>query len=310
MSTILVTGGAGFIGSHVVDAYVAEGHRVVILDDLSTGKAEFVNPKAVFYRESIASPAIAEIFDKEKPDVVNHLAAQIDVRKSVEQPLFDAETNVLGSLNLLECCVKYKVGKLIFASTGGAIYGEVDSLPVSEAVQPHPISHYGAAKFAVENYIFVYGALYGLKYTILRFPNVYGPRQNPHGEAGVCSILVQKMLAGEPPTLFGFGDPIRDYVFVGDIARGCVLALDKGDGATVNLGSCVGTSVRQLFDILKSHIGFKLDPVLKPIRPGEIHGIYITGDRARETLGWIPQVSLEDGLAQVVDYVRHSSPGH
>lgn len=307
MKRILVSGGAGFIGSHVVDAYVEAGHHVAVVDNLSSGFREFVNPKAVFYEMDIRSERLHEVLETEKPEIVNHLAAQIDVRRSVEEPAFDAEINILGSLSVLEAAVKSGVKKFLFASTGGAIYGEPEDLPVSEEYWPRPICHYGAAKYSVEHYIYLYRHLYGLDFTVLRFPNVYGPRQNPHGEAGVCSILIGLMLEGRAPTLYGFGEPLRDYVFVGDIARANLLALDNGSGETLNLGSGSGTSVRQIFDSLQEILEFPDEPVLKELRPGEIHKIYITGDRARDVLGWAPRVALRDGLRQTVDHIRAAS---
>jgi UDP-glucose 4-epimerase len=235
----------------------------------------------------------------------------MDVRRSLQEPVFDAQVNILGAINLLENCVRHKVGKFIFASTGGAIYGEPETtaMPVPETYVPRPVCHYGASKLASEHYIDLYGILYGLRYTILRFPNVYGPRQNPHGEAGVCAILVGLMLEGKQPTLFGFGEPTRDYVYVGDIARANVIALEKGDGETINLGSARGTSVRQIFDVLKNLTGYPGEPILKPLRPGEIHHIYITGDKAREILGWQPEVTLEEGLEKTLEHTRRKSAG-
>jgi UDP-glucose 4-epimerase len=303
---ILVTGGAGFIGSNVVDAYIREGHEVVVVDNLSTGLRENLNPKATFHEVDICDAAFADVFAREKPQAVAHLAAQIDVRRSVQEPTFDARVNILGSINVLEACVKHGADKIIFASTGGAVYGEPDpaALPLTEECPPRPACHYGTSKLSVEHYIDLYSILYGLRYTILRFPNVYGPRQNPHGEAGVCAILVGLMLAGKTPTLFGFGEPLRDYVYVGDIARGCVLALDKADGQILNLGSGKGTSVREIFDELKRVIGFEGEPVLEPLRPGEIQKTYITGDKARELLGWKPEVDLAEGLKRTLEHVR------
>ena len=301
---ILVTGGAGFIGSHVVDAYIEAGHDVTVVDNFMRGSMDNVNPEAAFVKADIRDKGLAEVFASARPEVVNHLAAQIDVRLSVEQPMFDAECNILGSVNVLQNCVDHQVGKLIFASTGGAIYGDVDTLPVSEDHVPKPVCHYGVSKFAVESYIHLYGALYGLRYTILRFPNVYGPRQDPHGEAGVCSILAGSMLEGQAPTLYGHGTPLRDYVYVGDIARANVLALESGDGEILNLGSGRGTSVKELYDALKELTGFVGEPVLKPIRPGEIQQIYITGDKAAEVLGWRPEVDLREGLTRTVEYIR------
>jgi UDP-glucose 4-epimerase len=304
MAKILVTGGAGFIGSHVTDTYIAAGHDVVVVDNLLSGSRKNVNPKATFYETDIRSEELGLIFAREKPQFVNHLAAQIDVRRSLQEPLFDAEVNILGGLNLLELCVKNKIEKFLFASTGGAIYGEPPALPASEETPPHPKCHYAASKLAFEHYIELYRVLYGLRYTVLRFPNVYGPRQSPEGEAGVCSILAGLMLRGKTPTLYGFGNPLRDYVFVGDIARGGLLALDKGDGEIINLGSGKGTSVRELFDTIAEILGFTAEPKLEPLRPGEIERVYITGDKAARILGWKPEVPLREGLRRIVEHIR------
>ncbi|MCP4643339.1 MAG: NAD-dependent epimerase/dehydratase family protein [bacterium] len=301
---ILVTGGAGFIGSHIVDNYVAQGHTVTIVDNLVTGSRKNLNPSAEFVEMDICSDELGSVFERVKPDAVMHLAAQIDVRMSVENPIFDAQSNILGSINVLQNCVDHKVGKFIFASTGGAIYGNVDALPVSEEVIPMPVSHYGTSKLSVEHYIYLYHVLYGLRHTVLRFPNVYGPRQSPHGEAGVCSILTGLMLQGKTPTLFGFGKAMRDYVYVGDIARAAVLALDTGDSETLNLGSNQGTSVMEIFELLRDLLSFEQDPVLKPLRPGEIDSIYITGDKAKAVLGWEPQVDMRQGLANLIEHIR------
>ncbi len=303
---ILVTGGAGFIGSHVVDAYLAAGHNVIVVDDLSSGSRENLNDSAQFIELDIRSKMLGEIFDDVKPDIVNHHAAQIDVRHSLTEPMRDADINVLGAINLLENCVKHKVRKLIYASTGGAIYGSpaATDLPASETCPPLPMCHYGLSKHVVELYTRLYNALYGLPYTILRYPNVYGPRQNPHGEAGVCAIFAGLMLAGKRPVLYGDGAPVRDYVYVGDIARASVLALDKAPGEIINLGSGKGTSVRELYDTLSEITGFQEQPDLAPLRPGEVERIYITGDKARALLGWSPEVNLHEGLRRTVESVR------
>lgn len=304
MSKILVTGGAGFIGSHVVDGYVEAGHEVVIVDDFSTGVRANVNPAARVYELDIRDEGLADIVASETPDAICHLAAQIDVRRSVTEPIFDAQVNILGGINLLELSVKHGVKKFIFASTGGAIYGVQEKLPASEETTPHPECHYATSKLAFEHYLGLYGRLYNLRYTVLRFPNVYGPRQRPDGEAGVCAILTGLMLAGKAPTLFGHGTPLRDYVFVKDIARGALLALDKGDGETINLGSGRGTSVRELFDTLKDALRFEGEPVLADLRPGEVQENYITGDKAARVLGWRPETTLEQGLRETAAYIR------
>lgn len=304
MARILVTGGAGFIGSHVADAYIAAGHTVSIVDNLVSGTKRNLPAAAAFHEVDINSPELATVFDIEQPDFVSHLAAQIDVRRSLLDPGFDAQTNVVGSISLLEQCVKHGVKKFLFASTGGAIYGEPKTLPASEETPSAPLCHYGVSKYCVEQYIRLYHTLYRLPYTILRFPNVYGPRQSPHGEAGVCSILAGLMLHGKAPVLYGHGEPLRDYVYVGDIARGATLALEKGDGAIINLGSGRGTSVRELFEHFKQIIGFDGEPDLKPLRAGEVARIYTTGDRAWELLGWKPMMELREGLRATTEFVR------
>lgn len=308
MARILVTGGAGFIGSHVVDAYIAAGHEVFVLDNLIAGTRENLNPEAQFIEKDVRSVELADVFAEVKPEVVNHLAAQIDVRRSLEDPLYDADVNILGGINLLENSIKHKVSKFIFASTGGAIYGEPKKLPADEHTEPNPKCHYAASKLAFEHYLRLYNNLYQLRYTILRYPNVYGPRQRHDGEAGVCSILTGMMLRGQTPTLYGFGEPLRDYVFVGDIAQANLLALDKGDGACVNTGSGRGTSVRELYDTLADIVGFQATPHLAPLRPGELDKVYLTGDEAGRVLGWTVKVGLREGLEQTVAHIRAATP--
>jgi UDP-glucose 4-epimerase len=301
---ILVTGGAGFIGSHVADAFIEAGHDVLIVDDLSSGRRENINPKARFYEMDIRSPQLAELFKNEKPDVVNHHAAQMNVTYSVAHPRIDAEINVLGMINILGNCIAYGAKRITFASTGGAIYGSPKELPATEATHPEPLSPYAVSKLSGEEYVKLYSRIHGLPFVILRYTNVFGPRQIPHGECGVCAVLTELMLEGRQPTLYGFGEPVRDYVYVGDVARANLHALDKGEGRHINICSGKGTTVFEIFNALKTAIGFNAEPVLKPLRPGEVDKMYAANNLAAEVLGWQPQVTLQDGLARTVQSMR------
>ena len=234
---VLVTGGAGFIASHVVDRLVSEGHEVVVVDDLSAGDENNLNAKAAFYRMDIRSPELASVFETEKPDIVDHHAAQALVVRSLREPMLDCWMNIEGSINIIHLSHRYGVKKIIYASTGGALYGEPEYLPVDEEHPVNPLAPYGASKHTVEHYLYMYGVNYGLNYTVLRYPNVYGPRQDPHGEAGVIAIFTQRMLDGQQPIIFGDGTATRDYVYIGDIVEANVLALDIGDRVICNLGS-------------------------------------------------------------------------
>ena len=299
---VLVTGGAGFIGSHVVDLFVAEGHQVVVVDDLSTGKGENLNHEARFYRVDIRSSELEKVFATEKPEVISHHAAKANVRESMEKPILYAEVNILGSLNLLELSRKYGVRKIIYASTGGAVYGEPQYLPVDEDHPINPLDPYGASKHHVEHYLYLYRANYGLAYTVLRYPNVYGPRQDPYGEAGVVAIFAHQMLQNRQAVINGSGEQERDFVYVGDVARSNLLALERGDGGIYNLGSGIGTSINEIFDRLKAITGYQGDKVHGPPKPGEVFKIRLDASRAREELGWVPQISLEEGLRRTVEY--------
>ncbi|MFC1682623.1 NAD-dependent epimerase/dehydratase family protein [Candidatus Zixiibacteriota bacterium] len=301
---ILVTGGAGFIGSNVADEFIAQGHEVVIVDDLSTGFQNNVPKEATFYPVDIRDPDLSNVFEKEKPEVVDHHAAQIDVRKSVVDPMFDAQVNVLGSLNVLQQCVKHGVKKVLYASTGGAVYGEPDYLPADEKHPIRPLCQYGITKHTVEHYLYLYHHNYGLDYTVLRYPNVYGPRQDPHGEAGVVAIFTEALFAGQRPTIFGDGTHTRDYVFVGDIARANHLALEAGSGQVINLGWGREISVNDICTCLKKHLGVEIEPIYAEERLGEIHRICLNGARAQEQLHWQPQVALDEGIRRTVEYYR------
>ena len=307
MSKILVTGGAGFIGSNLVDRLIAEGHEVVIIDNLITGFKKNINEKAGFYEIDVRDKKIDEIFSKEKPDYVYHHAAQMDVRKSIEDPAYDADVNILGSINILENCRKHKVKKVIYASTGGAVYGEPEYYPVKEEHPINPICHYGVSKHTVEHYLFLYNCLYNLNFNVLRYPNVFGPRQNPHGEAGVNAIFIQKMLCGETPVIYGDGGQLRDYVYVGDIVESNILAMTKGDKGFYNIGSGIGSSVNQIYSILKNLINFPENAKYAPARLGEINKIFIDGSLAGRELGWSPKVTFEEGLKKTVEWFKKNN---
>ena len=301
---ILVTGGAGFIGSHVADTLIAAGHTVVVLDDLSTGKRANLNPRARLVQMDIRDPQLNALFAAEGFDAVSHQAARANVRESMERPVFYADVNILGSLNLLEAARKHGVKKLIYASTGGAAYGEPQQLPVPETHAVNPLDPYGASKHHVEHYLYLYRANYGLQYTILRYPNVFGPRQDPQGEAGVVAIFSARMLKGEPVVINGDGLQERDFCFVGDVARANLLALDKGDGEIFNIGSGRGTNINEIFDHLSELTHYPLPRTYGPPKLGEVSKIYLDAAKAKRGLGWEAQVSLADGLQQTVDFFR------
>jgi UDP-glucose 4-epimerase len=297
---ILVTGGAGFIGSHVVDAYVAQGHEVIVVDDLSNGKRENVTGRAHIVHLDIRDPALGKVFASYRPQVVNHHAAQIDVRRSVQDPAFDAEVNVLGTLRVLEQCRRSGVHRLIFASTGGAIYGEPKYLPMDENHPIAPLAPYGASKFAAEQFLRLGALTEGMTCVVLRYANVYGPRQDPLGEAGVVAIFTAAMLQGQTPTIYGDGTQTRDFVYVGDVAHANLLALDGDPGGPVNIGTGIGTSVNDVFSILAGLTGFRGQPIYASPRAGEIHTCYLDNSRAQQHLGWQPGTDLREGLACTV----------
>ena len=302
---ILVTGGAGFIGSNVADRFIELGHEVAVFDDLSTGFREFVNPRAEFHLGDLAdAAAIDRCVRSFEPEIVTHLAAQMDVRKSVTDPLLDARVNVLGSIGLLQACTKHGVRKVVYASTGGALYGEGRHLPATEDHPVNPESPYGASKHTVEHYLYLWKVLHGLDYTVLRYPNVYGPRQNPHGEAGVNAIFIGLMLEGKRPRIFGDGNAVRDYLYVSDVVDANVTALERGSGEMLNLGTGVGTSVNDIVRELQGILDFREEAIYEPARAGEIQRIYLDASRARRVLDWSPQVSFSDGLRKTVEWTR------
>ncbi|NLS75979.1 MAG: NAD-dependent epimerase/dehydratase family protein, partial [Chloroflexi bacterium] len=288
---ILVTGGAGFIGSHVVDRFIAEGHDVVVVDNLSTGRRANLNPKATFYEMDLRSPQLAEVFERERPEAIDHHAAQAEVRRSVADPVFDAEVNILGSLNLLQNAAKYGVRKAIYISSGGAIYGEPEYMPCDEKHPVRPMSPYGVTKHTVEHYLYLYKQLHGLDYTVLRYANVYGPRQDPNGEAGVVAIFVGQMLNGGKPIIYGDGRQERDFVYVADCARANALALTRGEGEAFNIGSGVPLSVNGLFELLKQITGYAGEARYGSAKAGDILRIYLDASKAKRELGWEPTVS-------------------
>ena len=302
---ILVTGGAGFIGSHVSDALVEAGHSVVVIDDLSTGREANLNRSAKFLVADIRDPKLDELFAQERFEVVVHQAAKANVRESMEKPILYADVNILGSLNLLELSRKHQVRKFVYASTGGAVYGEPEYLPVDESHPINALDPYGASKHHVEHYLYLYRANYGLQYTVLRYPNVYGPRQDPYVEAGVVAIFTNQMLAHKPVTINGTGEQQRDFIYVGDIAHANLLSLQKGDGEIYNIGSGHGTSVNEIYDHLRELTEYAGQATHGPAKLGEVYRIYLNADKARAQLGWEVTTPLARGLAETVEFFRH-----
>ncbi len=301
---VLVTGGAGFIGSHVVDGYVGAGHEVLVVDNLSSGKRENLNPRARFVERDILDPATAQLIRDERPDVLNHHAAQIDVRRSVADPALDARTNVLGTLALLEAARQAGVKKVLFVSSGGAVYGEQEAFPAPETHPTWPVSPYGVSKRAGELYCNFYRAEYGLPFVAFRYANVYGPRQDPHGEAGVVAIFSGKMLGDEPITVNGDGMQTRDYVYVGDVARMSLLALQCDESGPVNVGTGVETDVNVLAQTLLEVSGSRSEIRHGPAKGGEQRRSVVDIRRAREVFGWQPNVPLREGLGRTVEFFR------
>jgi UDP-glucose 4-epimerase len=304
---ILVTGGAGFIASHVADAYIAAaGHEVAILDDLSRGFMKNVNPRARFYKGDVRDRDFVErVFTEVQPEVVNHHAAQMDVRRGVREPVFDASVNILGSINLLDAAVAHKVRRFLYISSAGAAYGEPKGMPVPEDYPINPITPYGISKHTVEHYLFTYRVLYDLQYVVLRYGNVYGPRQSSKGEAGVFAIFCEQMLAGVRPVIYGDGSKLRDYVYIEDVARANVLALEAGSGEIFNIANGVATRDYEIFQLVRDSLDLgDLEPDYVPKRPGEIDRIYLDISRAERVLGWKPRVSLQKGSRRTVQFFR------
>ncbi len=306
MSRVLVTGGAGFIGSHLVDRLVSEGYVVCVVDDLSTGLRANLSPAGRFHHVDICdSTALGVVFDSFKPELVFHLAAQMDVRRSTREPQFDARVNVLGGLNVLHAAMRVGARRLIYASTGGAVYGNPRGLPVSESHPTEPISEYGASKLAFEHYLSVYGNRRQIEFAALRFPNVYGPRQRPDGEAGVIAIFAGRMLRGEEATIFGDGRKTRDYVFVTDVVEANIRAASGPSGVVANLGWGKEVADIDVFEHVARATGYRKSPVYESPRPGEVSRICLDAATALRVWGWRPSVVLEDGVRRVVEQMAN-----
>ncbi len=300
----LVTGGAGFIASHLVDRLIREAHRVVILDNLSSGKKDNLNPKAKFYKIDICDPKISEIFEKEEPDFVFHFAAHIEARGSVKDPIFDAKVNILGSLNILENCRKFKVKKVIFSSSGGEIYGAAKVIPTSEQYSPRPLSPYGVGKLTIEKYLDAYFCLFGLPYIALRYGNIYGPRQNPNGEAGVVAIFCQKMLKNEKPFIHGDGKQSKDYIFIEDAIEATFLAFKNNFCGVVNIGTEKETPVLDIFNKIKKLTNSKVKEKHVPLPACSFKRGCLSIKKAKRELNWRPKYNLEEGLKKTVDWFK------
>jgi len=303
---VMVTGGAGFIGSNLVDRLITEGHQVVVVDDLSTGSRDNLNPEATFYQQDIRDESLEKVFADEGVEAIFHLAAQMDVRKSVADPVYDAQVNVLGTINLLQSGMRHGLKKFVYASTGGAVYGEPQFMPVTEDHPINPDCPYGISKHTVEHYLYVYNRLQGLNWTALRYPNVFGPRQNPHGEAGVVAIFIQLLTAGKQCTIFGDGSKTRDYVYIDDVVQANIVALERGDNTCYNLGRGTQVSDFTIFDTVRKSLGLDDEPHFEDVRAGEIFHICLEAKKIREQLGWTPTVTLEDGVARTIEWYRRT----
>ncbi len=312
MTSFLVTGGGGFVGSHLCDRLLAEGHRVVAVDDLSTGRianlteARGYGKEFTFFNMDVRADGLLPLFERHKPEIVMHLAAQAGVRPSLEKPAFDASVNVMGSLNVLDCAVKTGVRKVVYAASGGTIYGEPKKVPVKEtaATGSKPLSPYGISKKIVVDYLGYYQRYRGIEFTALALGNVYGPRQDPHGEAGVISIFASMMLDGKAPAIYGDGNQTRDYVFIDDVVHAFALAAERGDGKLINIGTGIETSVNGLYQMLGDIVGFDGEAGRGSLPPGELRRCSLDILLAAETLGWKPWTHLEDGLGETVAYLK------
>lgn len=303
---IVVTGGAGFIASHIVDAYIKGGHELFVIDDLSTGQRRNLNPNAKFYRLDIADTQAAKLIEEIKPDVLNHHAAQMDVRRSVADPTFDARINIIGFVNLLETCKNVGVKKVIFSSSGGAVYGDREPIPATEKHETLPLSPYGVSKLTGELYLGYYYMAFGLPYVALRYANVYGPRQSTQGEAGVVAIFISQLLAGKNPVINGDGKQTRDYVFVGDVVGANLAALDSKHVGAVNIGTGKETDVVTICRVLHEGVGSRVEALHGPAKLGEQRRSCLEASLAGQVLGWSPEVDLKEGLEKTIAYYREA----
>ena len=301
---VLVTGGAGFIGSHLVDRLLQEGHDVVVVDDLSQGKRRNVNKAARFYKRDIAGGWLEGVFRRERPTVIFHLAAQMDVRKSVEDPLFDANVNVMGLLNVMQLSVKYGVRKVVFASSGGAIYGEQEQFPAPETHPTMPCSPYGISKLVGEHYLGYYQKIAGIQTVCLRYANVYGPRQDPHGEAGVVAIFTQKILRGEQSIINGNGRQTRDFVYVDDVVEANLAVLGKDVSGAYNVGTGMETTINDLHKLIADCAKRAVKEIHEPGKKGEQTRSVVDSTKLRHELGWEPRVTVEEGLKRTVEFFK------
>ncbi len=301
---VLVTGGAGFIGSNLADALLSDGHDVTIIDDLSSGQTENVPSKAVFHKIDISSPVIDKIFEKGNFDRVFHLAAQMDVRKSVADPRFDAEINILGGINLLRAAVGHGVKKFVFSSTGGAIYGEQDYFPADEKHALRPVSPYGISKLSFEKYLYYFKLQFGLEYVALRYANVYGPRQNSHGEAGVVAIFCEKLLKGDKAFVNGDGLQTRDFVYVSDVVKANMLAMNHPESGEFNVGTGIETDINTIYDMIKSSTGSSRERVNREAMPGEQIRSVISHELIKKSMNWSPSVKINDGIRRTVEFFK------
>jgi UDP-glucose 4-epimerase len=302
---VLATGGAGFIGSHLADALLKRGDEVIVIDDLSTGSSQNLNPDAEFHQLDIRSRQAAELVRRRRPDAIVHHAAQMSVSRSVREPAFDADVNLMGSINLLEAA-RQAEARFIFASTGGALYGDADILPTPETYPAWPVSPYGVSKLAFEHYLHCYGVQHGLGYTALRYANVFGPRQNPHGEAGVVAIFCLNLLSAEPPTVNGDGKQTRDFIHVADVVRANLAALDSDQRGHFNVGTGRPCDINTLFEMIEGRMEVSIGKRHGPARPGDQRTSVLDSSLIADKLGWQPEMSLEAGVADTVDWFRRS----